>query len=492
MTILDPRIAVAAKSLIAAAAHVFERDRILPRPAFHPYIKIGQDYFGGSLMYLPEFEALEAAVAKVHSRFREETPLPERDFASTYIFSFLEACVARCCRNDEPLSATAESVETSLADLARTLASNTWEVACCREISHLTTLDGRPIDLLEVTVTPLIASPADHTRQAHALVDDVIAGAERAYLREAPSGYDPPESIVVARGCDGKPFEFVDVLSDRIERFLLFTRLLHAGTCHSMYEVRGETCLVRRFDPTLILFRGDNRRMMSSTHAVRRTTRLDAADSARLAGLAQIFDQAVRRHPGVFVTSFDMAVHKFQLSYHAYAWYEQVVDLATAFEAVLSGKETSDLTLRLKTRAAALFATESDSAANIFRDIGTLYELRSRLVHGGDLTQKELKKRIRAISSVTKGRTFGFELGCAVDRLRDLVRRGILARICLASGATPLWTLGEDAGVDAKLADNRTREEWRLAWHGILESFGAFAAAEKPQAAVDIILPEDQ
>lgn len=358
---------------------VLERDRVVPPPLFHPYIEVGRDYFGGSLTGLREFKAFEAAVPRVHSRFSDDTPLGERDFASAYIFSFLEACVGRCCRRDEPLSPTAISVEESLSDLARTLASDSWEVACCREVSHLATSDGEPIDLSGVTVVPLSHAAGDHSREANAVIESIIPGAQSAHRREAPGGFDPPQSIVTARGFDAKPFDLADVLSARIDRFLLFSRLLHAGTCHSMYEVRGETSFVRRFRPTLVQFRGDGG-LVSSTRMVRRTTRLDAEDRARIAGLTSVFDQVVRPQPGVVVTSFEMALHKFELSYHSYAWYEQVVDLATAFEAVLSGKDKTDILLRLKTRAAALLATEKDPAVDIFKDVGLLYDVRSSYV----------------------------------------------------------------------------------------------------------------
>ena len=50
---------------------------------------------------------------------------------------------------------------------------------------------------------------------------------------------------------------------------------------------------------------------------------------------------------------FGRAKHRFLTSYHAYAWHEQIVDLAIAFEAALSGTDKSDVSLRLKSRAAA-------------------------------------------------------------------------------------------------------------------------------------------
>jgi len=69
--------------------------------------------------------------------------------------------------------------------------------------------------------------------------------------------------------------------------------------------------------------------------------------------------------------------------------YEQLVDLATALEAALIGaeRETEGLTLRLRSRVAALLATDDDPARALFDDVNHLYGLRSKLVHGGQITQ---------------------------------------------------------------------------------------------------------
>src|SRR5207247_2487607 len=64
--------------------------------------------------------------------------------------------------------------------------------------------------------------------------------------------------------------------------------------------------------------------------------------------------------------------------------------------------------------------------------------------------------------------------------LRDLVRRSLLARICLASGETSLWPLDTDTGVDAAMADDAVRSEWQRAWRGALATIDSLAAANRP------------
>lgn len=68
----------------------------------------------------------------------------------------------------------------------------------------------------------------------------------------------------------------------------------------------------------------------------------------------------------------------------------RLVDLATALEAALLGaeRETEGLTLRLRSRTSALLATDDDPARGLFDDVGLLYGLRSKLVHGGQIKRK--------------------------------------------------------------------------------------------------------
>ena len=252
-------------------------------------------------------------------------------------------------------------------------------------------------------------------------------------------------------------------MSGEIDQFLLITRLLHAGTSESMYEVQGETSFVRQVDPTLLSFRfGDG--LLGSTRLIRRVVRLNREDDLRIRGLRQRITEAEKARPGMIVTSFGMALHKFQASHHSHTWWERIADLATAFEAALSGSDPSDVVLRLKTHSAALLATERDPASAIFNDVGLLYRLRSRLVHGGELRETQLKKIVLSISTVPDDAPFGVAVDHAVDRFADLVRRSLLARICLAAdeeGEPSTWPLGTDGGVDENLADDATRRVWR-------------------------------
>lgn len=481
-----------AEAFLRAASVVLERQHVVPTPWFHPYIEVGRDYYGPDVATLPEYKSLEDLISASAPRFGDAMPLGERDFPAQYIFSFLQAFVARSARESGPYATSGHPVEASIDDLVAAVDATSWEVGCCRVVSHLTTVDSQEVEIGGVTVSPL-GSAAHSTRQEVVeVIGSVIKGAGSAFGREAPFVYAPPESVLVVRAIDPKPFDVAPVLSSRIERFLLALRLLWAGTCESVFEVQGETALVRRFTPTLVRFRGAGPSLLSPTTRVRRTVRLGAADGQPIQGLWNAIEAAERPREGMALTSFAIAVQKFQLSYHAHTWYDQLVDLATALEAALSGRDTTDVLLRLRTRAAALLATEQDPAAAIFADVGTLYSLRSRLVHGGELTEKRLRNLIMKVSTVPSDALLGTATGYVVDRMRDLVRRSLLARICLAAdNEQSLWPLDADPDVDAALADDDVRALWREGWRDRLASFDALFAADRPRGAVDAISQED-
>lgn len=487
----DRELSDAARAFLDAACVVLRSQRVVPPPVFHPYLELGRDYFGPDLMELPEFARFEGAVLRTHARFREDVPLGDREFASPFIFSFLETFVALACLADEELLPSSTAADRSLEHFRSALAAASCEVACCRVVSHMTTTDGEALNLADVQIVP-VESGFGGRRHAHDVIGSVISGAVSAHGRSTPFVYAPPESVLVAIGTDPKPFECAALLSSRIERLLLLVRLLHAATCESIYEVQGETLPVRRLKPTLVRFRGSGGALISSTHMVRRTVRLSSDDARRVEGLWKLMESAERERPNMVLTSFAMAVQKFQTSFHSHTWYDQLVDLATALEAALSGKDKDDVVLRLKSRAAALLWTDRDPATDIFNDVGRLYGIRSSLVHGGELKEKDLLKAVRGVSTVPRDAPFGVALGHLVDRMRDLVRRSLLARVSLATGDQPLWRLGEDEGVDSRLADDATRRAWREAARDTLSSFGSLESADRPRAAVDFISPDDR
>jgi hypothetical protein len=490
------RLRVAGRDFLAAAWAALQEQRVVPPPVFHPYVEVGRDYYGDAVRS-PQYRALEEVIEAAHPRFHPDRPLGEREFPSGYIFTFLESFIAGLTTAREEFSIECPAAAQALQDLQDAVRADTFEVACCRVVSHLTTAGGHPIDFVGVRVVPVTAEAHQHSRDLYAIISEALPGATSAFSREDPGGYAPPESVVIARDRGPKPFELNEPLSGRIERFLLLVRLLKPGTSESMFEVVGETRRVRQFRPILGRFRGAGPGFSSPTQLAARAITLRPDDVARVDGLDTLMASVEHVRPGMLFTSFGLALHKFRLSYHAHAWHEQIVDLATAFEAALSGMNHNDVTLRLKIRASALLATDRDPAEAIFKDIGVLYGIRSTLVHGGEAKRASVIRQIRGLSTMPETARDGEATGHAVERLRDLVRRALLARICLAAGAEPRWSLNgdNDSHVDVALANDVQRSGWRTAWHDALSAIGALASADRPnvpsQPAMVIVDDED-
>ncbi len=478
----------AARVFLRAALEVLRRDHVVPPATFHPYLEVGRDYYGPDLNDLPEYTELERALtAAFPERFGEDLPLNERDvFQGSYIFSFLEACIAGWSLADSSPDPDGPIVTEFIDFLMSRLVASEYEVVCCRIVSHLTTTDGRPAEIQGITIMPETQGGSVFQRE----ILDIIPGAPTAYNRQRPHPWEPPHSLLVARDRGPDPFDLADNLSSRIEGFMLNMRLLHASTARSLYEIRGETSPVRTLKPQLLIF-DTGAAVLSMAINLRRTTRLSTGDEAAFSGLSELVGE-VNSSPSGISTSFDIAVDKFVRSFAGGASIDKLVDLATALEAMLSGQDKEDVTLRLGTRAAALLTVDEDSPSTIFDDVKVCYALRSTLVHGGRLKSTDLMKQMRKLSTVPPDTLPGFVLPFAIDRLRDLVRRATLARLCLGSGTVPEWPMSGNPPVDSILVDDASRERWRGSWHSKLDTMGALSAAHRALPAAHMLSPEDR
>jgi Apea-like HEPN len=493
--VAGPDLRETARAFVAAAFVALREEHVIPTPIYHPFVAVGRDYFGDTIRAVPAYHDLERQLNEAYpERFAGPVPRPHAEFADSYVFGFLEACVARCGSVGD-FDPESPGVSESIDELVAVLETRSNEIVCCRHVSHLTTAGGEEVEIGDVTVVPEPEGPQGWGLLVRRIQREV-RGAARAWNRDDPRPHAPPHSLLIARevGEDPEPYKVAERLAARVDRFLLVARLLTAGTVQSVYEIAGATTLVARMYPVMHTFRS-----AWFGGLVRRTVRLSGEEGAAFAALSGLIDAAEVKREGMAATSFDVALSKFNRSHIEDSPYEHLVDLATALEAALIGdeRETEGVTLRLRSRVAALLATEDDPAEALFADVGRLYWLRSKLVHGGQIPEKELRKAIRSVSTVAADEVsdyqFGVALGHAVDRMRDLVRRAILARLCLAAGPDALWPFaGGDISVDGKLADDAARALWRSRWHDRLEELGVGQAGSPPTPAVDALSQEDR
>jgi hypothetical protein len=484
-------LANAAQAFITDAYSVLRGNRIIPTSVFHPHISVGRDYFGPELSGRQPFQQLESELEAAYpNRFGNPLERKDPEFATTYIFSLLEAAVSRSGSSGD-FTAGSDQVSESISEMLDLLDSESDEVVCCRVVSHLTSTSDQPVAIGDVTIVP---QAGQFSNSLAGVISKEIPSAPAAFNRKAPTVFDPPHSVIVLRGTtrEGSPWDFATSQTQALERFLLGLRLLTGATVRSWYEVSGATTLVARLGPELTTFYGQGH------SAIRRTARLDGSEASGIAAINALVESAAVQRDGMVATSFDVAITSFHASYRADEGpYGQLVKLATALEATLASGETDvqGLSLRLRSRAAALLATERDSAESIFSDVGLLYALRSKLVHGSQIKKRDVERILSRLSTMPKPRPtmmLGAPLGHMVDRMRDLVRRGLLARLCLAGEPDPLWPFDPEFSVDMRLSDDENRRKWRDAWRAKLDDLGAPGAAEPPRVAADFLSPQDR
>jgi hypothetical protein len=480
---------ILAHSFLASAFVGLKEAGVIPTSRYQldQYLHVGRDYEGGDVMGA-EAGALEEALKALYpDRFDEPLRRPEPEFPGGYIHRFLEAAIVRCARRGEYDPGGPAAVET-VDELIAVLDAREATVYACRAMSNLTTEGEEPIVIGDVTVYPETERFGGLVRQAVAL----IPAGPGAFNREDPRPYNPPHALIVAsanveRGKAAWKAQASAIAT--LDRFVFVARLLKTGTQQSMWELTGASTLVSEAPPHYRLFDGAGMPNMR----MKRDVAVRSRDAAAFATLGKLVDEAVVNRVTMVSTPFDLAANLFSRSFEPSTWAERITDLATALEAMLIGGDGDrhQITRKLKERSSNLLAIDGDPAATIEADVNELYDLRSQLVHGSSISEAALRAQLEAVSTVPAGEMFGVALEFAVDRLRDIVRRAFLARICLARLPNQRWPFAGGVDVDAAIHDPETAQRWREDWQQQLSDLGVAEAARPAVPGVDpLAVPE--
>lgn len=141
----------ACQTFVASAFAALSDEHVLPTPRYHAHMAVGRDYFGDSVMTLAEFTALEALLDQRYAeRFAEPLKRKHAEFATTYIFGVLEACIVRCAQAGD-FTPSGPAVEESIDELLTVLGARTYELVCARSRARLvpgTVISRTPTTLL--------------------------------------------------------------------------------------------------------------------------------------------------------------------------------------------------------------------------------------------------------------------------------------------------------------------------------------------------------
>ena len=456
----ETRIRTAASNALTQSFAVLTAERVLPRSRYQPWLRIARDYFGHAIQTGDQSPLAQALQAALPERFG--LPLAQSvDKPWSYASALLEAAVAAATLADEPYATTSPSVAATIDDFIQKLRSAP-----------------------RATVLQLVTDIGVGHRQDPAAVDDArqktveIANVriiradrdlERLVEQELPSaGYDVGR-ILVSPGPASLLVATVELVDDYtagvnlarrcVAHLLAAIRLATASTAHPMIDIAGEPERVRWISPTITPLPS----WAWDYRFFHRPVTIGEHDIFGLTNLVTMIDTwsndqgwiAVRVALGRLSRSLDGWSPSIE---------DQVIDLTIGIEAMLGGNDRTEIAARLRTRAAHLLATNDDPPEAIYRDVKSLYDLRSAYVHGGNPSAKDLEKRITAITAPARSRWPTERYLLALDRWRDLLRRAILARIALTTADIP-WALSTNSArtldVDEYLLTEPKREAWR-------------------------------
>lgn len=443
---------------------------ILPRPRHHPWLQIGRDYFGPDLNHLPTFRVLAEAIEAIDSRFSEQTPLGERDFAHGYIFDALEYFVAEVTKEaPEPLASTASALLEGLV-LPRTRVS-AWMV------TDITTASQTALPIADVLVHPAPEVGAG-TRSEMARLLRSVFGVRAERVDQDRLHHPFPEAGLLVASHEQATAHADDIelppSTRHIGDFVIAVSLLFAATAHPVYELRGHRGAVGGHEPFLHDFEGAGQGSMSPGLDARRPAQLETSHETAIIEVKRLVRSVLDGPPSPLQT----AIGRYQLSHQKYRWADKIIDLTIALEAALAGKQSSEITFRLQVRAGALLATDADPANALFEDIKSFYDLRSRFVHGSAPSSRSIDRLLAKLHRVPQGDHLPrFRYEAAVDRLRDIVRRAILCRLLSAEHAPGLWAVGNDLD-DSALVSEGSHALLRDTWRRVLSDLGHSEAAD--------------
>lgn len=455
---------------------------ILPRSRYRPWVRMARDYFG------PVVEGSKGPLAQALA-----AALPERfecqqgmgvDYPWMYASALVEAAVAAATLAVEPYQVTSPSVQATIDEfIAKVRAiprATVLRLLADVDVTHPPTLEGHKDDLLGETIEIAGVRVIRVENQAEAFIE-----------RELPSaGYEVERSQVVVHPGPASLFvATIELMADyesrtaqarhQINHLIAAIRLATGTTAHPVIDIEGEPERVRWLSPTITPLPSWGFRF------VHRPVTLSKTDIPGLTHLALLIGTWEKKTDWI-ATRIALGRLSRSLDGLTPGIADQVIDLAIGLEAALAGTDKSEISLRLRTRAAGILATDLDPPDAIYRDVKTLYDLRSTFVHGSSRRPKDVEKEIKKVSGVEVTTWPAEQYLLALDRWRDLLRRAILARIALTTAAVR-WTAGSHGRSQFDVDEFLLREKDRTAWRNHIRAFWADTglpdAPERPPAA---------
>lgn len=445
-----------AQNALRQSFEVLAEERVIPRSQHRPWIRVGRDYFGHAVERDgPLSKALEAALP---DRFDRSTLDATVDYPWWYSRALLEAAVASATIADEPYDISSPSVQGVVDEFIEKLQAQpaTISLQVVTDIDLVGEQDGEtksapPGTILRVAGVDIIRVG----EEAEFYVEQELRSAGDDVEREDVISWPGPEALLVARVAKAVNFDArLQEARRRLRNVVTAIRLATGASVSPLVTIYGEPGNVPAMHPQ---FQPHISRFMRLAN---RPVALGAGDVAGLEALSSRVDEwfggdDLEANPLLIATG---RLNR-SMDGSSVAVADVLIDLSVGLEAALSGTDSSDVSLRLRLRAADLLTTPDDPGDRIYKDVKELYRLRSGIIHGTGVTGAEVKKSINRVSSTSRSSLPGEQLELALDRWRDLLRRAILARAALATEDS-LWPLKNSVDVDGELRTESRRAAW--------------------------------
>lgn len=465
-----------AEDALRQAFTILAQERVIPRPRHRPWIQGGRDYFGQDISGggpLPE--ALETALP---DRFIREHIDETMDYPWGYGFALVEAAVAAATISDEPYDVSSPStrhvvdefIEKIQAPPATTSLQLVTDIDVASDQGSETERArlGTTVQVAGVDIIRVDAS-------AEGYIERELPSAGYEVEREQVVSYPGPASLLVARVAEAISINArARKVRRRLRNVITAVRLASGASASPLVTIDGEPGQVRSTSPRI------QPHVPRSMRLAHRSVALGAGHVAGLEVLCSLVDEWLGGDE-LETNPLLLAIGRLNRSLDgpSTSVADIAVDLSIGLEAALAGADTSDVSLRLRVRAADLLATPDDPGDVIYEDVKLLYELRSAIIHGKILKPGALTKSIGRVSSAARTNFAREQVELAIDRWRDLLRRAILVRAALAAEES-LWPLKGSGDIDRML---RT-ESKRLAWLAHIRSYWADAGLASSLAPV--------
>jgi hypothetical protein len=145
-------------------------------------------------------------------------------------------------------------------------------------------------------------------------------------------------------------------------------------------------------------------------------------------------------------SKMDIATGRFFESYYVENWFQNMLDLTIALEALFSPSDNQELSHRIALRCAWLLSNNQpeSSSDRIYDRVRTMYDLRSRIVHGSSPRETDIEGWIEIISGTKYDHSQDWKLReAAIESARDIVRKALSACRLLSKlpKSGPCWPL---------------------------------------------------